>query len=338
MLIDGIDLDLTGLRVMPGLINAHDHLEFALFPRLGSGPYRNAAEWARDIYRPNEAPVRNQLEVPKRVRLLWGGLRNLIAGVTTVCHHNPYDPVFDDGFPVRVLRNIGWAHSLHFTSDLAAAFRLRARDWPFVLHAGEGTDAAAAGEVHRLHDLGVLGPRTVLVHAVGFDAGGWQLIERAGAGIVWCLRSNMSLFGATLDIDDLIRRGIPIALGTDSPLTADGDLLDEIRAAAAYCAVRDIKTLVTSGASRVLRTGTGGWIAAKDFGDQPELVVVEREVQLVGARLAGKARLSPNEWFPLLVEGREPVYVRQNVPDLIRASRESLRSDDICLGGRKVLQ
>ena len=52
MIVDGHDLDLSGLEIMPGLINAHDHLHFALFPQLGSGPYANATEWAHDIYRP----------------------------------------------------------------------------------------------------------------------------------------------------------------------------------------------------------------------------------------------------------------------------------------------
>jgi len=34
-IVEGVELDLEGLQVLPGLINAHDHLEFALFPRLG---------------------------------------------------------------------------------------------------------------------------------------------------------------------------------------------------------------------------------------------------------------------------------------------------------------
>ena len=39
-------LDLSGFLILPGLINAHDHLEFALF-RLGKGPYRNFVEMGR---------------------------------------------------------------------------------------------------------------------------------------------------------------------------------------------------------------------------------------------------------------------------------------------------
>ncbi len=96
MLVEGVELNLEGLTVFPGHINAHDHLEFALFPRLGHGPYPNATAWSRDIYHPDQSPLAEHLRVPKQVRLLWGGLRNLIAGVTTVCHHNPYEAAFDD--------------------------------------------------------------------------------------------------------------------------------------------------------------------------------------------------------------------------------------------------
>ena len=46
----------AGHVMMPGLINAHDHLEFNLYPRLGRGPYPNAGAWARDIYHPERSP------------------------------------------------------------------------------------------------------------------------------------------------------------------------------------------------------------------------------------------------------------------------------------------
>src|SRR5262249_47314094 len=84
-------LDLSGYLLLPGLINAHDHLEFNLYPLLKNREYDNARDWAEDIYRPSESPVREQLRLSKRCRLLWGGLKNLLSGVTTVAHHNAFD-------------------------------------------------------------------------------------------------------------------------------------------------------------------------------------------------------------------------------------------------------
>src|SRR5271156_6370980 len=43
-------VDLTGFLLLPGLINAHDHLDFSLYPNIGDGPYQSAGEWAHDIH------------------------------------------------------------------------------------------------------------------------------------------------------------------------------------------------------------------------------------------------------------------------------------------------
>src|SRR5262249_17138935 len=156
-------IDTRGYVALPGLLNAHDHLEFNLFPRLGRGPYPNATAWARDIYRPDADPVRRQLAMPKSERLRWGGLKNLLSSVTTVMHHNPYDPVFDENFPVRVVRRYGWAHSPAFSPDLGKAYRTAPPDVPFIIHAAEGIDSCSAAEIHALDAQGALGPNTVVV-------------------------------------------------------------------------------------------------------------------------------------------------------------------------------
>ncbi len=334
MHVDGADLDLSGLQVLPGLINAHDHLQFALFPRLGCGPYANATEWARDIYHPERDPVRQHLLVPKHLRLIWGGLRNLAAGVTTVGHHDSYHPVFDEDFPVRVIKDCGWAHSLAFTPDVRARFNAAPSNIPFVIHLGEGTDAGAAEEVLRLHQLGALDRRTVLVHAVGLSREGWDLVRAAGASVIWCPRSNLFTLGKTLSMAAL--EGIPIALGTDSSLTTEGDLLDEldhIREATTRAA------LVTTAAARILRLPprSGDWIAASRFGAPPELVVIGGVIRLISPELA--AGLPPSlrrEFHPLKIHTRLPVLVRWNIPQLLQDTRQYLGPDPICLAGREV--
>lgn len=318
MIVEGAEIDLAGLTVYPGHINAHDHLEFALFPQLGNGPYPNALAWARDIYDPTKSPIAEHLRVPKHVRLLWGGLRNLLAGVTTVSHHNPYEPDFDQNFPVRVVKSYGWAHSLAFDANVRERFLATPANQPFLIHAAEGTDASAAQEIFELDRLGVLAHNTVLIHATGVDEEGWHLIRQRGASVIVCPRSNLFTLGRAASIPE----DIPVALGTDSPLTARGDFLDELAASP------DIRHQP----EQVLRLlPTADFIAAPGPGQQPELVVIAGRIHLASTRLLPPA-LSI-EFFALHVEGRKPVFVRWNVPQL----RAQTQLPEIRLAGRLVL-
>jgi hypothetical protein len=311
--VEGVALEVD----RPGLLNAHDHLEFALFPRLGRGPYPNAAAWARDVYQPERPPLRQHLAMPKELRLLWGGLRNLLAGATTVWHHNPYHPCFDGDFPVRVER-IGWAHSLAFEQDIRGRWEATPEGALFVIHAGEGTDEGAAREVFRLEELGVLAPRTVLVHCVGFDAAGWELVRRRGAAVVWCPRSNLFTLGKTLSPES-VPAGVRLLLGTDSALTAEGDLLDEI------CVARRLG--VNSAPSQA---------ESLCYGSPPRLVVAGGRIRLIDPDLA--RALPPSlrdEFYPIHVSGRPPVLVRWNVPALLEETRSWL-GGEVRLAGREV--
>jgi cytosine/adenosine deaminase-related metal-dependent hydrolase len=341
------DLDLSGHVVMPGLINAHDHLEFNLFPQLGRGPYPNAGEWARDIHHPDRSPIREQLRVPKAVRLWWGGLKNLLSGVTTVCHHNPYErEVFNADFPVRVVRRFAWAHSLEFAPDLAARFRKAPASYPFLVHCAEGADAAARREVHALDGLGALDQRTAIVHGVGIKGDGLDLMRRRGASLVWCPTSNLAMLGRTVS-RTVLRSGIPMALATDSALSAPVDLLDELAVARKYLAAARLYEMVTTGPARILRLArnSGDWIAVRSEARTAigallkgtiALVVVAGRIQLISPELAGQLPASVRRRLQLLhIENRPPVLVDADVRGLRRVAVKHLGSD-LRLAGKRI--
>jgi cytosine/adenosine deaminase-related metal-dependent hydrolase len=259
-------VDLEGAFVLPGLVNAHDHLELNHFGRLKFRDfYENAAFWIDDM-RPKlqEDPgIREGRSQPLRDRLFVGGLKNLLSGVTTVSHHNPLYRELGNGFPVRVVRRYGWAHSffLEREADVERAYRKTPPDAPFLIHLAEGFDANARGELRRLRELGCLGENTVLVHGVGLSPEDWVSVGRAGAGLVWCPSSNLFLLGRTVPRDRLLASDpSAVALGTDSRLSGARDLLEELRQAGttAGAGPEDLLRMVTVNAARLLRVPEAG--------------------------------------------------------------------------------
>src|ERR1700692_275312 len=109
-------VDLAGDRLLPGLINAHDHLQLnRLAAHEAQGRYRHARGWISEIdsRRRTDPQFAAGVAVPRDDRLLIGGIKNLLSGVTTVAHHDPLYPFLTDGgCPISVVHDYGWSHSL----------------------------------------------------------------------------------------------------------------------------------------------------------------------------------------------------------------------------------
>ncbi len=352
-------IDLSGYLLLPGLINAHDHLEFGLFPNLGSGPYQNSVEWAKEIHRDYAYLIARHRKVPKAIRLWWGAIRNLICGVTTVCHHNPLSrEMFSADFPIRVLSRFGWAHSLEMDPNLIHNFDHTPPNLPFVLHAAEGVDAKSAQEIFDLDRMQVLDDRTVLVHGLALNPKAVALLNRRRSSLVVCPSSNQFLFHS-VPSSTLIKSINTVVLGSDSPLTSAGDLLDEINFARNEIGLNSssLYEMVTAKSANVLRLRNGeghlrtgsiaDLIAVQDRSltpaetiaqltfDQVELVVLSGRVQLASSSLHDRLPDSLKDGLQLITIDGHQRWLRAPIDNLLVEARKAL-GRDIRLGGKKV--
>ena len=280
-------VDLGPGTLRPGLINAHDHLHRNHLPRLGSPPYPNAYRWGEDLHaRWGEAIARVSV-IPRRDALLFGALKNLVAGVTTVVHHDAWQLAFSNDFPLHVAR-LRVAHSLRLELDLAArrAGDGAPRDAPFCIHLAEGTDEQSAGEIAEADHLGLFRERLVPVHLVGADPRGIEFLRKVLVPIVWCPSSNLFLFERTAP-PELVGSGLPVLLGSDSLLTGVGTLLDELRVARAlgYLTDRALEDAVGQTAAQYLDlaapTVEAGGVADLVFLTRPVWDAHPRDIALV---------------------------------------------------------
>jgi len=255
-------IDGAGGLLIPGLINAHDHLELNTFKRLKyRAYYTHSRQWIEDIEARFESDP--DLIEPRRQpltdRLLVSALKNLLSGVTTVCHHNPLHPPLRRNFPVRVVKSYEFCHSLFRGEEPSASYhRTKDRD-PWMIHLAEGVETEAEAEFEQLERLGLLQQNTVLVHGVGLTFQQRQTLIKRGGGLIWCPGSNFFLFGQTACVQELSQVG-KLALGSDSRLSGEFDLLAELRIAhqTGQLSPQALFRSVTSDAARLLRLREGG--------------------------------------------------------------------------------
>jgi len=95
----------------------------------------------------------------------------------------------------------------------------------------EGWEAPGFGPVEYLDRLGLLSSRTLAVHCVQLVREDHSRLQSRRVTVVTCPRSNERLGGGKAPVLELLREGIPVALGTDSLASApDLDLFGELAA------------------------------------------------------------------------------------------------------------
>jgi cytosine/adenosine deaminase-related metal-dependent hydrolase len=321
--------------VSPGLINAHDHLDYDHYaPQIVPGErYDHRRQWRKGL--DGHATI---ALTPARddARPIWSELRQVMAGATTAAGsggragllRNVDRPELREGLPGPRMRSIvfpfgpdeelprgGRCESVARVNPDAPASRL-------LLHVGEGTDDLARHELR----CATRQPRagTALVHAIPLTQSEARLMARHGTSLVWSPRSNLALYGTTAAVAMADRRGVNVALSTDWTPTGSMNLLRELRCAsrvndarfAGHFSAEALWRMVTVNAARAL--GVDDSLGALRVGARGDIAVYD------GSRVRDAYRAvvdaKPEDVLLVLRDGR-PLYGEASVVEAVSRDR-----------------
>jgi 5-methylthioadenosine/S-adenosylhomocysteine deaminase len=282
--------DFVSDYLYPGLVDLHNHPNWNFIPRWSipiatestcRPKFCNRYEWQKnsDYKEVAERPfqlVKNTIFAMDG--LLYGDARALLGGVTTL---QGGDDVGGSPSPMRRL----WSNTI---SNARAVTKLRDDNIlaeyesklssqeakRLFLHVGEGTDADSRGELDVIEAAHLLRPQTVLIHGVAFGHDELEKIKKSGASMVWSPRSNLALYGATLDIEMVLAKDIPVALAPDWALTGSSNMFQELRCAAEYAERNKILGLTPERLFRMVTSDAARIAGLVDSAGEPTVGVV----------------------------------------------------------------
>ena len=227
------------------------------------------------------------------------------------------------------------------------------------MHAAEGVDEASAMEFQQLLVQGAMHRNTVLVHGLAIPPESIAQMNDCGASLITCPSSNEFLFGCVPAAEFLL--GVErLALGSDSPLTATGDLLDELRFARDRVGLPEdeLYRMVTTAPAHILHLKRGegclapgsiaDFIATKDRGLCPavalanisagdvELVVRGGRVFLASDTIFESLHADQRAGHQSLIVDGERRWIRAPLARLFREAAPVMTGDTLMLGGKKV--
>jgi hypothetical protein len=244
---DATVLACPGGVISPGLVNGHDHTEYATRGPIthGTDRWQHRNGWRTGTGGETKLPSVKSTTDPKTIAA--AELRFVLGGATTVngsgsvsglmrnaaAYKTPQDmeglggpTVFFDTFP------LGDSNGTELTSGCAypsirapgSAFAAGAAYSP---HISEGVNLAAENEFECLKGS-LVTAQTAIIHAVGVNANDADAIAKAGAKVIWSARTNVDLYGNTAPVTLLKNAGVTIGLGTDWLASGSMNMLREL--------------------------------------------------------------------------------------------------------------
>ncbi|TGJ85152.1 hypothetical protein E0Z10_g3573 [Xylaria hypoxylon] len=331
---DASVLNCTGSVISPGFINTHEHISFSTvspFPDIG-----------------------------ERVSHLFSGTTSIIGGgmVLGLARNLDFPEGLEDGldnrlviydtFPLKdglgVMRNGDCDYGpSSIDRDTAIGYHR------YISHIGEGIDVEAANEFTCLSNVAfdttpalgggglstdIIGPNLALVQALGLTPRDFDVVAARGAKIVWSPRSNMYLYGQTLNVSYLLEAGITVALGTDWLPSGSATMGREAACAASVAnevfgmklPPKELWKMATVNAAIV--AGFEDQLGSLEVGKLADIVVFEGRSQEDGehdigtADPFGQAIFAPQEKIELVLRGGKPLLASSTIRDLTSGTCE----------------
>jgi len=299
--VDATVVSCGGAAISPGLINAHDHLNYDERSPLastaaGGTRYQHRHDWRGGVPTPSNQHGTGATSNGMR----WNELRQFINGTTSIAASTRAD---------NGLRNLDEPESrdyaLGFERVNYEVFALGDGDETFhpdcgwnykysefqvslypgmVTHTSEGINNYAHEEF-RCQSTSFDGGRDFTehnvghIHAIGLTAVDYYNMARDRAKLVWSPRSNISLYGNTAETPIFHRLGGIIALGTDWTYSGSATVVREMACAAqlsataydGYFSDEDIWYMATKNGA--IATGTEALIGSLTPGKLADIAV-----------------------------------------------------------------
>ncbi|KUF13992.1 amidohydrolase [Streptomyces silvensis] len=241
--------------------------------------------------------------------------------------------------PAPGTRPVVFAHSAYTLAPAqltAIADLARAHGALLHLHAAENaTEVATVTELHGmrpvelLDSLGVLGPDTLLAHAVDLSDAEIAALARTGTAVAHCPVSNLKLGCGIARVPDLTAAGVTVGLGTDGAVSSNTlDLLGALRLAALVHKAGGDPTAV--GAEQAVRMATVESARALGLADQLGSLEPGKRADLIVLD-TGRPHLAPrHDPWSTLAYAATAADVRDTVVDgrLLMRDRTLLTLDE----------
>jgi 5-methylthioadenosine/S-adenosylhomocysteine deaminase len=289
-------IDTQGL-IYPGLIDLHNHPEYAIYPLLPiRRAYKDRYEWRfyDDDYAKRITHLNTLLTQPAYFGLAaevgrYGEYMAVAGGTTTLQGARVSQAYAKQECLARNIETSPVTARPGFTRvdigrDLEEWRRIadeRSRG-TLVVHLAEGVGPRMAAEFEAIKRSGLLGPELVVVHGIALTPAQFQEMAKVGAKLVWSPLSNFLLYGQTADIRAAHAAGVAISLAPDWAPSGSKSSLGELKVAdlvnlhalGNLFSDRDLVAMVTSRPAAAL-----GWqdrLGQVATGYLADLIVVER--------------------------------------------------------------